>query len=700
MYKHKHLLITVCIIFIATYVSSQIRGRLALSDDETKYEFYITPNFSQGPPLSTTNSAQISFVAPVGGLTIANFESVTGNWNGLDAAIIESPVENPGFAYVSIPLASPMQSIVYEEGVEILLFTFENAAACLGTIEIVDNETDPFLPPNSQSVNIGNLFTILSFGPRNVYEGTDQCCAPCPGEELEEEEEELEEPEEPTATPPIGQGTLCESTTISNIEIRLNATGTPPYKATWVNTTSGVRDSMDIERIDGSFILLENAPPGIYEILLVDDAGRRLELVEEVEDDRHFFPAPELIVTDINCGGNTGSIEVRFSEDPRGNETIEWSNGTMNTSDLEGIAAGDYQVTVTDGFGCSVISQATIANTGGITATVDQSNITCKGMNDGQLSLNIADPSSYNIQWEGNGISSSDVNLNNLEPGNYTVSISDMTGECTDVQSFLIEEPEEMEITARLLVDSGCEELAENTIIVNRTTSGPSDVRYSLDGGEFTDESRFQVPTGQSYEITAMDEMGCTTNTSIDVPETSGLSVDIPERVILELGEEMELNIQYESNNPVNIQWEDHPTLSCNDCPDPTINPTQTTTYTLILSDDNGCSKDATIIVFIAKTDKIYTPNAFSPNNDGINDYFNIFTGSNVASVNGLQIFNRWGDKVFQADSGFTANNNQAGWDGKFNNQNAEPGVYIYFADITLIDGTSEILQGEINLLR
>ena len=71
-----------------------------------------------------------------------------------------------------------------------------------------------------------------------------------------------------------------------------------------------------------------------------------------------------------------------------------------------------------------------------------------------------------------------------------------------------------------------------------------------------------------------------------------------------------------------------------------------------------------------------------------------------MASVNGLQIFNRWGDKVFQADSGFTANNNQAGWDGKFNNQNAEPGVYIYFADITLIDGTSEILQGEINLLR
>ncbi len=695
MYKHKHLLTTVFVIFIATLLSGQIRGRLALSEDETKYEFYITPNFSQGPPLSTTNSAQISFVAPVGGLVITDFESVTGNWNGLDAAIIESPIENPGFSYVSIPLASPMQDIMYEEGKEILLFTFGNAVACLGTIAIVDNETDPFLPPNSQSVNIGNLFTILSFGPRNVYEGTDQCCAPCPGEELEEEE-----PEEPTATPAVGQGTLCESTTKNSIEIRLNATGTPPYKASWCNTTTNVCDSMDIEKIEGTFILIEDAPPGIYEILLVDNAGRRLTLTEEVEDNRHFFPAPELIVTDINCGGNTGRIEVKFSEDPRGNEIIEWSNGTMNTPDLAGIAAGDYQVTVTDGFGCSVISQATVALTGGINAVVDQTNITCKGMDDGQLSVNIANPSEYTFQWDGNGVTSSAANVKDLAPGNYTVTVSDLTGECTQVQSFLIEEPEEFEITARLLKDAGCEELTENTIIVNQMNSSQSNVRYAIDGGAFTDDSRFQVPTGQSYEITAMDDLGCTTNTSIEVPQTSGLTAEIPERVILELGEEMELNINYESNNPVNIQWEDHPTLSCNDCPNPTINPTQTTTYTLILSDDNGCSKDATIIVFIAKTDKIYTPNAFSPNNDGINDYFNIFTGSNVASVNGLQIFNRWGDKVFQSNSGFTANNNEAGWDGKFNSRNAEPGVYIYFADITLIDGSSEILQGEINLLR
>jgi len=698
MYIPKHWLITLSVLFITTLLSGQIRGRLTLSEDQTKYEFYVTPNFDQSPPLSTTNSAQISIVAPLGGLEIANFESVTGNWNGADVAIIEAPEENPDYAYVSIPLASPMQDIVYEANKEILLFTFENAVACLGALEIVDNESDPFLPPNSQSVNIGNLFTILGFGPKNVYEGTDQCCAPCPGEELEEEEEEMPITQ-PDATPPTGQGTLCNATS-SNIEIRLSATGTPPYKAVWENTTTGIKDSMSIAEINGPFILIEDGAAGVYEIVLTDADGRNLELREEIKDDSYFFN-PQLTVTDINCGeSSTGRVAVNFSEDPIGNVSYEWSNGTTDAAQIEDISEGEYTVTVTDNNGCSAIQIANIEVTGNIDANANQTNVTCKGMNDGQLSINIDNPSAYNFQWEGNGVTSTESDITDLSPGNYSLTITDLTGECSDIQSFQIEEPEDLEITAQVLEEAGCDELTENTIIVNRTSDGQNNVQYAINNEEFSEENHFIVPTGQSYEITAMDEMGCTTTTTIDVPETSGLITNIPERVILDLGEEMELEIGYESTNPINIQWEDDPTLSCTDCPNPIINPTQTTTYTLILSDDNGCSKDATIIVFIRKTDKIYTPTAFSPNNDGINDYFNIFTGANVASVDGLQIFNRWGDRVFQSAGGYTANNNEAGWDGKYKDRLAEPGVYVYFAEITFLDGTTDILSGEVSLVK
>jgi len=166
MYRNKHLLITLCILLLATFLNGQIKGRLSLSEDQKTYEFYITPDFDQAPPLSTTNSGQISFVAPVGGLEIINFQSITGKWNGIDISVIDSPIENPGFSYVSIPLGSPMQDITYQAGVEILLFTFENGVACLGSLDVVDNASDPFLPPNSVSVNIGNLFTILGLGPR------------------------------------------------------------------------------------------------------------------------------------------------------------------------------------------------------------------------------------------------------------------------------------------------------------------------------------------------------------------------------------------------------------------------------------------------------------------------------------------------------------------------------------------------------
>jgi len=117
------------------------------------------------------------------------------------------------------------------------------------------------------------------------------------------------------------------------------------------------------------------------------------------------------------------------------------------------------------------------------------------------------------------------------------------------------------------------------------------------------------------------------------------------------------------------------------------------TTYTLILSDDNGCSKDATIIVFITKKDRIYTPTAFSPNNDGINDFFNIFTGNTVKEVNNLQIYNRWGDRVFQSTDGYTANVNEVGWNGQFKGRAAESGVVEVVASCELRVASCELVK-------
>jgi gliding motility-associated-like protein len=89
-------------------------------------------------------------------------------------------------------------------------------------------------------------------------------------------------------------------------------------------------------------------------------------------------------------------------------------------------------------------------------------------------------------------------------------------------------------------------------------------------------------------------------------------------------------------------------------------------------------------------------PNAFTPNNDGVNDYFfprNLLTRGLTSF--GMQIYNRWGQLIFETNS-LTG----AGWDGKMNGANQPEGVFVYVIDATFRDGQKEHHQGNVTLLR
>jgi len=78
--------------------------------------------------------------------------------------------------------------------------------------------------------------------------------------------------------------------------------------------------------------------------------------------------------------------------------------------------------------------------------------------------------------------------------------------------------------------------------------------------------------------------------------------------------------------------------------------------------------------IIIPAEDIAAIPNAFSPNKDGINDYFKIL-GTEITGCH-IKIFSRWGEKIFESSSpGFA-------WDGTFNNETMPVGVYTYFAEI------------------
>ena len=108
----------------------------------------------------------------------------------------------------------------------------------------------------------------------------------------------------------------------------------------------------------------------------------------------------------------------------------------------------------------------------------------------------------------------------------------------------------------------------------------------------------------------------------------------------------------------------------------------------------NGCSTADSIDVF--KNCYLNIPNVFSPNNDGVNDYFfpRQLLGKGVVSFT-MDVYDRWGLEIFQ-----THNIDGRGWDGKYNGANQPEGVYIYVIQVQFQNGETQTSKGNVTLLR
>jgi len=108
----------------------------------------------------------------------------------------------------------------------------------------------------------------------------------------------------------------------------------------------------------------------------------------------------------------------------------------------------------------------------------------------------------------------------------------------------------------------------------------------------------------------------------------------------------------------------------------------------------DGCASTDTIVV--AKDCYMDLPNVFTPNGDGLNDYFfpRLLLTKGLITFN-MQIYNRWGQEVFSSSS-----LDGRGWDGRFNDVPQPEGVYVYIIDATFKDGQKEHHHGNVTLLR
>ena len=191
---------------------------------------------------------------------------------------------------------------------------------------------------------------------------------------------------------------------------------------------------------------------------------------------------------------------------------------------------------------------------------------------------------------------------------------------------------------------------------------------------------------------------GCDSTHQISLKPIANLLLELPDDLTIELGDSVRLN---PVTNGFNLTWQWSPPdwLSCEDCQRPWTRPFETIRYTLVITDENGCDASDALLLTVLPNRRIYIPNVFSPNGDGINDLFMIFSGGNVAQVREFLIFDRWGEKVFE-DFNFQPNDPAHGWDGVFRGKVMNPAVFVYKAEVEFLDGKMAVFYGDATLLR
>ena len=320
--------------------------------------------------------------------------------------------------------------------------------------------------------------------------------------------------------------------------------------------------------------------------------------------------------------------------------------------------------------------------------------VSCNDATDGSLQIvPFGGNPSYSYSWS-NG-DDSEV-ISGLTKGEYTLTIIDSNGCSWDTTSVLTAPPT---IIADVnFINPGCSDIESGSIIINEVIGGLGSYEYSLDNTPFSTQRNFESLGPGTYSITVIDSLDCKVEIidsliGADIPK-----VELPSIMEIDLGDSLTLFPELNNSQISTIEWFSNESLSCFNCLNPSVQPINSSDYIIRVTSIDGCSDEAEISIKVKKSRKFYYPNAFSPNDDGINDIFYITGGSEVRSID-LQVYNRWGSLVFDQKN-LNIRDINRGWDGKFNGRSVEVGVYVWKADITFIDDAIEVYSGDITLIR
>jgi gliding motility-associated-like protein len=433
-------------------------------------------------------------------------------------------------------------------------------------------------------------------------------------------------------------------------------------------------------------------PPGGYSVLVHGPGLCAVQVSAQLVEQASTLVL-QATSSDVACaGGADGSAQVAASGSV-GTLAYSWSPGGATTAVVSGLAAGSYSVTVTDATNCPATAAVVVAEPAPLELLAASPIPLCAGSSvvlQPQATGGVA-PYSFTFLPEG-PLVSPDITTDHL------VSVVDANG-CTaapQVFTVLVDGPPPPVV---VVVDpQGCEPHCPMI-----TSSGSGTFTWDTGNGTVvTSEGLLTpcLPAGTyAISVTVTDAQGCSNTGQAAVPVVALPTPSASFIVTPSVATMADPTFTFHSNSSgASVQlWSFGDAAGTTaDGPVATMRYPAVDCHTVLLSvmNEEGCADEASAEVCVEEEFAVYAPNAFTPDADGINDVFRIFTSVRSPRLYELLIHDRWGHALH------VSTDHQSGWDGRTRGSDLPDGVYVWTLRIRDSAGELRELRGHVTLLR
>jgi gliding motility-associated-like protein len=397
---------------------------------------------------------------------------------------------------------------------------------------------------------------------------------------------------------------------------------------------------------------------------------------------------------DVTCyGGSDGSIDLTITGNA-GPYSILWNTPNADqTEDVSGLPYGYYTVQVIDSTNCTVPGGDSILVNQPPQLLIDTTvtDISCFGANDGCISVTVTGGSpNYTLIWSNGGNTNQ---VCNLSPGNYGITVTDSHNCTASLAGIPVLEPAQLALNPTVN-PLWCAQFMDASIIAS-PTGGTPPYTYNWSNNAGNINAITNLGPG-IYAVTVTDNKGCMVDSSFTLDLGSVFAIEaFPADTTIKLGQIVQLNVLATSGNIETVLWQPSNGLDCGSCISPVSSPLKTINYYVTATSDSGCTALDSVHITVIPTYEIYIPNVFTPNNDGANDFFEVFGNKDSWKQFEVMIFDRWGEKVYEShDMNFK-------WDGVYKGVLLTPAVFVYTIKLVFLDNyVPKLYKGSVTLMR